>query len=361
MSNTRVFTDPRSQHFKSDGVSSNSSGKLYFREPGSGSTTLKAIYSDKELSVQLLNPVTLDSNGRAPEIFLDGDYSVEMTDSADVQIWRIDNYQPPEVEGQFAEWGSTYTYAVNDYVRYTDGNYYVSLRSGNVGNVPSSSPAYWSQAFFITVYNASKSYSVGDLIYYDGNLYTSIQNNNLGNTPSTSFTFWQKPGVSVPDVTGFSGQIVKYQRSDPGSNLFIVFDNFDGSPPLFAEDTWSSIGPTGSGADVIWTELDDLPLNSEFATISISLWASRSSGSSLEYVANCSVRSSVTQPATGFLVAQVIGIGSSTEPDKQSNGIGVFDVPLSSTNTFELMYELAAAVDDRQLYINAIGFSTKEA
>lgn len=349
MSNTRVFTDPRSQHFKSDGVSSNSSGKLYFREPGSGSTTLKAIYSDKELSVQLLNPVTLDSNGRAPEIFLDGDYSVEMTDSSDVQIWRIDNYQPPEVEGQFAEWGSTFTYAVNDYVRYTDGNYYVSLRSGNVGNVPSSSTTYWSQAFFITVYNASKSYSVGDLIYYDGNLYTSLTNSNRGNTPSTSFDDWRRPGVSVPVISGYVGNIIKYFRTDVEVSPLILTG-------LMSNNVWHSIGPTGSGADTEWDLMSELPSNAVSVTLSFASYAERETGTSLAYSINLSTRTNGLTNA--FLVSDTGDFGSSTEPSA-SRSAGVFEVPISSSNIFDMKYQ-ETNTDSINISLILVGFSVEE-
>ncbi len=445
MSTTRVFTDPRSQHFKSDGVSVNSSGKLYFREPGPNSTTLKNIYSDKDLTTPFINPVILDSNGRAPEIFLNGDYNVQMTDSADVQIWRIDNYQPPAVDGQFGEWGSTLTYAVNDYVRYTDGNYYVSLQSGNAGNVPSSSPAYWSQAFFITVYNASdtyalneivyrsgdlytslqnsntgntpetsgtfwrrlgraqydawnssisysvndtvkytddsyyislqnsnlnntpgstaywskvyqftdynsvQTYSEDDAVYYQGIIYTSLQNSNTGNTPDSSFDFWRRPGVSVPPVSGYIGQIIKYYRTSSIGSLQV--------DTLMTDSVWRSFGPTGSGADTVWSELDDIPINAIAITLSVQMFAERITGLSDGY--SLLFDSRTNGLSNNFEVAAVGDYGSSTEPST-SYQTSFFDVPLSSSNIFDFKFN-ETNTDSIIISVRVVGFSVEEA
>lgn len=346
---TRVFTDPRSQHYKIDGVSVNSSGKLYFREPGANSTTMKNVYSDKDLSVPLLNPVTLDANGRAPEIFLSGDYNVQMTDSADVQIWRVDNYQPAAVDGQFGEWDSALTYAVNDYVRYTDGNYYISLSSGNAGNVPSSSPAYWSQAFFLTVYNSSTSYGIEEVIYYEGNIYTSLQSGNQGNTPDASFTYWSRPGVSVPLVSNYQGQIIKYIRTSTTSSLDLI--------SILSSGLSESVGPTDSGADNIWTAMDEIPLNATSINLEVEATVTRTTGSSSAYSMTANFN------GDGFTLvvkgASLLNYGSSTEPSA-AKSVTVIDVPLSAANVFDVIYT-ATGADTEALFIKINGFSVEEA
>lgn len=346
---TRVFTDPRSQHFKSDGVSINSSGKLYFREPGSGSTTLKSVYSDKGLTTPLINPVILDANGRAPTIFMNGDYNIQMTDSADVQIWRVDYYEPPTVDGQFDAWDSTLTYAVNDYVRYTNGLYYISLQSGNTGNVPNSSPAYWSQAFFLTVYNSSTTYAADDVVYYDGNIYTSLQGSNTGNTPDTSTSYWKRPGVSVPAVSGYQGYVINYIRSGGAFSSFNVAGNVtDGG-------LQETIGPTGSGADHIWTALDSLPTNAVGLRIHASATATRTTGSSDTYSVFLGVtESGVTNPVT----CSILGYGSSTEPSRGA-AVNEVEVLVDANNVFSATWQ-TDNVDTSTGVIYLTGFLVEE-
>ena len=345
---TRVFTDPRSQHFKSDGVSINSSGKLYFREPGSGSTTLKSVYSDKDLTTPLINPVILDANGRAPTIFMNGDYNIQMTDSADVQIWRVDYYEPATVDGQFDAWDSTLTYAVNDYVRYTNGLYYISLQSGNTGNIPSSSPTYWSQAFFLTVYNSSTTYAANDVVYYNGNIYTSLQGSNTGNTPDTSFTSWKRPGISVPTVSGYQGYVITYLPTSSPVNLVLT--------GLIANGTTESIGPTGSGATNIWTALDSLPSNTFGLKLKVTINGSRTSGSSSLFGVSCSFRT--TGGSNTYAPTSAGDYGSSTEPGF-SEGIGIFDIILDDQKRFDASWGYTGT--DTELFaIELIGFLVEE-
>lgn len=65
--------------------------KLNFYEVG-GAATRKATYQEDSLTTPHANPVVADANGRFAAIHLDGAYYVEMTDSSDVTIWTMDNY-----------------------------------------------------------------------------------------------------------------------------------------------------------------------------------------------------------------------------------------------------------------------------
>ena len=98
---SRIYSDPRPQYFKEDGITVNSNGKLYFWQPGPSTTTPKPVYSDIALTIDLTNPVNLDANGRAPAMYLNGDYNVqhvEVTATGEVQIWRVDYYEPPYLQ-----------------------------------------------------------------------------------------------------------------------------------------------------------------------------------------------------------------------------------------------------------------------
>lgn len=348
MSNTRVYTNVKGVELLANGAI-NSGGKMYFREPGANSTTLKDVYANAELTTTLGNPVILDSQGRAPNMFLNGDYNIQVTDANDVQQWRIDRYQPPEIEGQFAEWEAGFTYAVNDYVRY-NGKYYVSLVSNNSGKPPSTSPTYWSELFFITVYNASTTYAEGAFVYFDGNLYTSLQNSNTGNTPDTSTDFWSRPGISVPEITDYQGEIIKYilVTTVPYSSLDVIAN--------FPNGLTESAGPTGSGADYIWTVMDAIPDNAVSIQLQVSASASRTAGASALYSLQASFKA--TGLANNIPGCHVADYGEAAIPSV-SRSETVIDVPVDSLNRFDVFHDYSNT-DTETLNLRIIGFSVAE-
>ena len=94
--------------------------KTYFYE--SGTTTLKTVYSDSDLSVAIANPVIADAGGRLPSIFLDGIYKVEQRDQNDVTIWTRDTVGSISTS-QFSDWINDFTYSINDIVRADDDQF----------------------------------------------------------------------------------------------------------------------------------------------------------------------------------------------------------------------------------------------
>ena len=237
---SRIFSDPRPQFKKENGVDVNTNGKLYFREPGSGSTTLKTVFSNSALSTPLTNPVILDANGLAPSIFLDGDYNVEEADSADVQIWRVDNYDPPELQGQYSDWSSIITYAINDIVRGSDGNYYQSLASGNITNDPTTSPANWVKIFLISEWSTLRAYAIDEYAQRSGELYRALLA-NTGNDPLTSRTNWDAVTVSKFDdwISAYTYEADDIVRGSDGL-YYISLDGGTGIDPI-SSSLWAQI------------------------------------------------------------------------------------------------------------------------
>ena len=93
MSNRFVF--PKQQWVNANGNPLNG-GKLYFYE--SGTTTPKDTYSDEALTTPNTNPVVADSAGVFPDIWMDGTYTVKLTDADDVQIFSKDGVAGPIFE-----------------------------------------------------------------------------------------------------------------------------------------------------------------------------------------------------------------------------------------------------------------------
>ena len=344
MSTARVFTNPKDSYKQGDGVTVNSSGKLYFREPGVGSTTLKAVYSDKALTIPLINPVILDSGGRAPDIFLNGDYNIQHTTSADVQIWRVNNYQPPVVDGQFDAWDASLTFAVNDYVRYTDNLYYVSLASGNVGNVPSTSPTYWSQVFFLTVYNATDTYASGAIVFYSGSLWES-RSGSTGITPGTDETYWVLSGTPGAKSGYINSSFEFYLRTSPAS--FDIATNVTIA-------TYETIGPTGSGATHEYAGYTPAQVdNAKFAIFDLSSSCNKSTGTDERFNLFCQFRKVGDTavrlgPSSG-------GYGGATHGQDNGYADGQIVVPIDSSGIFEVYWSTLGTPNFTGLTIRYIG------
>jgi len=84
---------PRFHAFDSNGDPV-SGGLVNTYEPGT--TTRKASFSDKSLTIENTNPVVLDSDGEA-DIYLSGSYKIVLTDSSEVVLWTLDNVQGTEL------------------------------------------------------------------------------------------------------------------------------------------------------------------------------------------------------------------------------------------------------------------------
>lgn len=198
------FSTPANRHFDSLGVPL-SGGKLTFYESGS-TTTLQDTWADAALTTVNPNPVILSKSGLEPNIFLDGAYRVTLENSDGVQIWARDNVND-EVQTTFGDWMSTISYGAggNNIVTGSDGNYYVSLQDPNLGNDPTTSPAFWSQIKFVGVWNTNETYAVEDVVQYtiaDGSsrLYAALVS-QAGNAPEGDTTNWQPLAQLAPGET----------------------------------------------------------------------------------------------------------------------------------------------------------------
>lgn len=83
------FPDPNPVLISLLGTESAADGTLQFYDYQT--TTPKATYSDRDLTIPNANPVELDASGRAEtEIWLDGEYTVVLRDADDTVIWTRD-------------------------------------------------------------------------------------------------------------------------------------------------------------------------------------------------------------------------------------------------------------------------------
>lgn len=241
-------------------------GWLEFIVSGTTSTA-KNTYSDENLTIANANPLQLDADGRAGNVFGQGVYKVKLYENNPVTkapgnlIQEFDpvyaDVIPTGASGNFAEWDYDTTYEVNNIVSYA-GFYYQAILGNNQGNVPSVTSAYWERIAFIHWWNAASTYLTGEIAVYNGALYISLQDNNLNNQPDISPLYWDIAGAGTillnweedgttlrPKVTGYDLGDVTHLLGDiylqDNSNLY--FGNaqdariyYDGTHGYFTVD-----------------------------------------------------------------------------------------------------------------------------
>lgn len=190
----------------------------------------------------------------------DGTYNVFMSlttgnnqDPRAPTLWvSTTQYMRDQVVRFYAQWASGTTYAAGNTVAYTDGNAYVAITSGNVGNTPSTSTANWAvvpATLAPPYYNAASTYSVGNFVTYLGVNYASRVNSNVGNTPSSSPTQWaaQTTGTFYASLIDFNLNIDPSQVPLPWSNstTYSAAQTVSGSDGFI----YSSIGNGNVGHD----------------------------------------------------------------------------------------------------------------
>ena len=144
-----LFSNPFPRFF-SDNVKVTPGGQLFFYEVGT--TTPKTTYSDNALSAPNENPVILSASGVVPPIYLDGTYDIVFQDKNGVQIDTATSVNAGMDEfSAWAPWDSGVDYDSGPSVIVTasNGRYYKSIQTPNLGNEPSVSPAFWERVYLI--------------------------------------------------------------------------------------------------------------------------------------------------------------------------------------------------------------------
>jgi hypothetical protein len=334
---SRVFENPFQVYMLADGVTVNSAGYLRFLEPGAGST-LKAIYADANLTVQLTNPIQLTAAGRLLQpIHIDGNYKVEIQDSLGTKYDEVDNYEYPDLEAQFGDWVSTLTYNVNDFSRASNGKYYQSLGSGNTGNEPSASPTKWEEKAFLGIYNSTKLYVTDNIVQFGDSLWVALENifsDNIGQEPALGSSFWRSFSTAKT-IAGFAGASLEY-RLDTADG---VDHSLDVSSQ--AQSDFHSIGPTDSGADITWDDLDDLPSSASMAIVAFYYELTFTGAGSLALITLDSYAKPTYSAALDTLETQIVKESTTATTTGVGGIVGVreFNVPLDSLNRFSWRFD----------------------
>lgn len=170
-------------------------------------------------------------------------------------------------------------------------------------------------------------------------------------------TGWTTLGVVDPTGDSFTpSRIGTYVNASDGGP-YISSTTFDVDASV-TEDTWESVGPTGSGASNIWTGLDSVPLGVDWIEIKALSIVSNNAGSST--VINIWIRA--TGSAIGKTLANRVVDALTESPTSGAfhsiDAINNFKAPVDSSNRFDVRW--ADTGNSRFLYFYLTGYGYNE-
>ena len=150
---------------------------------------------------------------------------------------------------------------------------------------------------------------------------------------------------AIPDVTGFTQSTVYFIDED-GSSRSSVFDL-----TVVPVSTWESVGPTGSGADNIWTALDNLPTTAKFIEVFIEY---RSNGAFANPTFSAFGRKTGTSVSTAnSKIANAGLISGATSPS--FFGMGYSKIPIDSSGRFDYQQVYSSLPLTTDIYLKGFG------
>lgn len=207
---------------------------------GTNDLAQDSVWTDSDESVELTNPVQLDSWGKKPNFYLtSGTYKIQLQTPTGTAVETIENYTASGVgeDESVHLWLPNVTYALNDLVEY-QSNYYFSLKNSNLNNTPTTAENddSWNLAAFLTSYNSTiTTYSTGDLVVKSGIIYRSRDNDNSGNDPESSPDKWANASgigfqsIWIPAVSMNNDTVGPTAGTAKIGSLVVLTKEFSGS------------------------------------------------------------------------------------------------------------------------------------
>jgi hypothetical protein len=219
----------------------------YVKFFAAGTDDAKTAWDDKD-KASAITKKALDTQGRA-EVFGDGIYKLKFyTGDPDAEppdtgvlLFEIDDYKVQTPMFSVVQKTGTYTATPDDDVILCNGTFTINLQ--DVANFEHPITIKNIGTGIVTV----DPYSTQTI---DGETTITIisENQIVVLTPDKISNIWRS--------TGYQSQGVYVNHQD---GVVVVSTTTILLHSVLANTTWESIGPTGSGADNIWTALDNLP------------------------------------------------------------------------------------------------------
>lgn len=200
-------------------------GKLNFYE--TGTTTRKDTFSDAAMTIANTNPVTLDADGRAPNIFFAGLAKCVLTDSAGSILETRDPVGDDSATGNaFAEWVADRNYSFNEPATASNGYIYTSEINDNLGNDPLSYPLKWQLAGKtlgipdspngnVLVIDTSAAQKIGSVARSTLNTLVPITTTTVSNAAAVDFT-----GLTSA-YSSYVVEVIKCRAANDGVNFLL--------------------------------------------------------------------------------------------------------------------------------------------
>ena len=280
--------------------------------------------------------------------------------------WNIDDLLPDATVAadisQITTRGTTLQ-SQDDYDRsplFVDGTDFTAGLGPHIITVPVQVPAWTPNSVGFRFYKLSSSgaivtptiassdastFTVSDTLLSSDTLFIGDENfrNQMDGDPTD---IKARLGLSaIPDVTGFTQSTVYFIDED-GSSRSSVFDL-----TVVPVSTWESVGPTGSGADNIWTALDNLPTTAKFIEVFIEY---RSNGAFANPTFSAFGRKTGTSVSTAnSKIANAGLISGATSPS--FFGMGYSKIPIDSSGRFDYQQVYSSLPLTTDIYLKGFG------
>jgi len=243
-------------------------------------------------------------NGKAIIATVDGDYSMLVLNSTQTQI--NGGYVP------FVEGDASSVITLTDYREYglllADIKQLDVAPAQTVGNIGKTTATDTLGSDWLVVSNTGGPADDIDLIDFDNGL----QGTRIYNP------------LAPPVFSGYTSSQVSYITTDAANAT--VFD-VGAATPI---STFTSVGPTGSGASDIWTALDALPSNTKWIDVSVVL-VSFADGSGLSIELNFYTRQLGSSAAVGFTTNMVGSLNLAGAVGSVQTLTGIVRIPVDAT------------------------------
>jgi len=196
-------------------------------------------------------------------------------------------------------------------------------------------------------WNTNETYKTGDPVTHSGIYYTSKGDSNAGNDPATDagVNWAASSGNAITDYTKVDTQ---YLFTDGGVSPGLDVD------ATITGGVATSVGPTGSGATVIWADMDALPANATSIYVFYRMLSDSVASGLVTFDALAGAAQGTPSLGAKDRILRdsttVAGIGDRMEASV------VLSIPLDSAQVFDLFYTASnATASDHVMFLRGFG------
>lgn len=291
--------------------------------------------------------------------------STGIDDNASALTLRLTTNQQMALGSTFQSWGTLFNTVFqigakssvivadsSDFMAYSFNTYHDGSNWRYIASAPAT--RQW-QIAGGHVFDAAASGTAGNVVSFTNILQLALGGSVLGAASGGA------QGAGTLNTEGV------YFNGNPIQGTFV--NNADGGPyvnstnltvtTVITEATWETVGPTGSGADNIWSALDSVPADADWVELKV-IGTGRSSGDSTSSVRYLELFARDGSSSVGAVsAAKVAAWTGSTDSTGYANVEGTYcvKVPVNSSQVFGLYWTgLWNNVEEINIYLIGYGY-----